>query len=127
MARKLKNVENGTQTLFDLDMARNTKNLENEKCPLQDLEYGEKTEKRGKLDTHTVGHGKWRETLKKVKMKNAHCRTWNMAIKLTNKKNDKLKQQDLDYGEKNEKNVENETQTHGRTWKMARNSEKREK
>ena len=50
-----------------------------------------------------------------------------MAIKLTNKKNDKLKQQDLDYGEKNEKNVENETQTHGRTWKMVRNSEKREK
>ena len=55
-----------------------------------------------------VGHGKWRETLKKVKMKNAHCRTWNMAIKLTNKKNDKLKQQDLDYGEKTEK----------KTWKM---------
>ena len=110
MARKLKNVENGTQTLFDLDMARNTKNLENEKCPAQDLQYGEKTEKHGKLDTHTVGPGKWQETLKKVKMKNAHCRTWNMAIKLTNKKNDKLKQQDLDYGEKT-LNVENETHT----------------
>ena len=61
MARKLKIIENSTQTLFDLDMARNTKNLENEKCPVQDLQYGEKTEKHGKLDTHTVGPGKWRE------------------------------------------------------------------
>ena len=75
-----------------------------------------------------VGHGKWRETLKKVKMKNAHCRTWNKAIKRTNKKNDKLKYQDLDYGEKTEKkNMENETHTHCRTWNMVRNSEKREK
>ena len=33
-----------------------------------------------------------------------------MAMKLTNKENDKLKQQDLDYGEKT-LNVENETYT----------------
>jgi hypothetical protein len=31
------------------------KNVENEKQTLHDLEYGEKTEKRGKLETHTVG------------------------------------------------------------------------
>ena len=30
------------------------KNVKNEKCTLQDLDYGEKTEKRGKLDQHIV-------------------------------------------------------------------------
>ena len=41
MARKLKNVENETQTVQDLNMARNTKEL-------------------GKGEMHTVGHGVWR-------------------------------------------------------------------
>ena len=31
------------------------KNVENEKQTLHDLEYGEKTEKHGKLENHTVG------------------------------------------------------------------------
>ena len=30
------------------------KNVKNEKCTPQDLDYGEKTEKRGKLDQHIV-------------------------------------------------------------------------
>ena len=30
------------------------KNMKNEKCTPQDLDYGEKTEKRGKLDQHIV-------------------------------------------------------------------------
>ena len=34
MVRKLKNVENETQTFFDWKMAKNTNNVENEKCTL---------------------------------------------------------------------------------------------
>jgi hypothetical protein len=40
--------------------------MKNEKYTLYDLDNGEKTEKRGKLDTNTVGPGIWRETLKNV-------------------------------------------------------------
>ena len=47
MATKQKNGEKETQTLFQLD-------------------YGEKTEKRGRGETHMVGLGIWRETLKNV-------------------------------------------------------------
>ena len=48
MARKLKNKENETHKLYDMDMARNLNNVENETETLFVLEYGEKTEKRGK-------------------------------------------------------------------------------
>ena len=41
-------------------------------------------EKRGKCDTHTVGHGIWRETLK-------------------NLKNEKCTLQELEYGKKTDK------------------------
>ena len=45
-------------------MARKRKKVENEKKTLYDLQYGEKTEKRGKLEMHTVGLGIWLETIK---------------------------------------------------------------
>ena len=68
MVRKLKNVENESKTLQDLEYGVKTdkrgnsethmltpgisqetlKNMQKEKHTLQDLEYGEKTEKRGK-------------------------------------------------------------------------------
>ena len=48
MARKLKNVENETQTLQDLEYGKKPDQKENEKLTWQDLEYGKKTEKRGK-------------------------------------------------------------------------------
>ena len=48
MAGKLKNKENETNKLQDMDMARNLNNVENETQTLFDLEYGERTEKRGK-------------------------------------------------------------------------------
>ena len=48
MVRKLKNKENETHKLQDMDMARNLNNVENETQTLFDLEYGEKTENRGK-------------------------------------------------------------------------------
>ena len=48
MARKLKNVENETQTVQDLNMARNTKKL-------------------GKGEIHTLGNGVWQKTLKNMK------------------------------------------------------------
>ena len=46
--------------------------------------YGQKIEKSGKLETHTVGPGIWVETLKNVK-------------------NDNCTLQDLDFGEKSKK------------------------
>ena len=48
MARKLKNVENETQTVQDLNVARNTKKL-------------------GKGEIHTLGNGVWQKTLKNMK------------------------------------------------------------
>jgi hypothetical protein len=43
------------------DMARKLKFMENEKHPLDDLKNNEITEKREKLEMHTVGPGIWRE------------------------------------------------------------------
>ena len=43
-------------------MARKLKIMENEKHPLDDLKNDEITEKRKKLENHTVGSGIWRET-----------------------------------------------------------------
>ena len=48
MTRKLKNVENKTQTLQDLVYGETLKKVENRKCTLQNMEYGEKTENHGK-------------------------------------------------------------------------------
>ena len=55
--------------------------MENEKHPLDHLKNDEITEKREKWEMHTVGHGLWRENWKSWKMRNTHCRTWNMARK----------------------------------------------
>ena len=41
--------------------------MKKEKYKLQDLEYGENTENHEKCETHTVGQGIWRETIKNVK------------------------------------------------------------
>ena len=65
-------------------MARKLKIMENEAYTLQDLEYVEKTEKRGKLETHMVGPERWRESLKNVQ-------------------NEKPTMQDLEHGEKQRK------------------------
>ena len=73
MVRKVKNLENETQTLYDLECGEKTekranwdtnnvspviwyetlKNMQIEKYTMEDLEYSEKTEKRGKWDTNT--------------------------------------------------------------------------
>ena len=57
------------------------KNVENEKCTIQDLKIGEKPEK-------------------SEKMRNAHCRSWNMVRKLKNVENETQKLYDLEYCEK---------------------------
>ena len=44
------------------NMARKMKIMENEKHPLDDLKNDEITEKRQKLEIHTLGPGIWRET-----------------------------------------------------------------
>ena len=49
------------------NMPGKLKNVENEKHTLQDLDYGEKPEKHGKCETHTIGPGIWQVTLKNVK------------------------------------------------------------
>ena len=43
------------------NMARKLKIIENEKHPLDDTKNDEITEKREKLEIHTVGPGIWRE------------------------------------------------------------------
>ena len=95
----LKNVKNENCTLYDLEYGKKTDQkgkaethmvghgirretltkMENEKHTRQDL-VCEKTEKRGKCDTH--------------------CRTSNMARKQTNVENEKLPWQDMKYGQK---------------------------
>ena len=55
---------------------------------MQILEDGDKTGKPKKLETKRIGPGKWQETLKNWKMRNTHCRIWNMARKLTKKENE---------------------------------------
>ena len=85
-------------------MAKKLKNVENEKQTLKDLEYGEKTEKRRKSDTHTVGPEIWGKTMKKVENEtHTHCRTWNLVRNTKNEKNEVYKLQELKYGEKSAK------------------------
>ena len=43
------------------------------------MKYGKKTEKRGKLDTNSVGPGVRQETLKKVEKEKCTLYTWNKA------------------------------------------------
>ena len=76
------------------------KNLENEKCTHQEMEYDEKPERGGKQEMHTVETGIWQETLKIWKMRNAHCRTWNMVRNLKIQENEERTLQDLKYAEK---------------------------
>ena len=59
--------------------------------------------KSGKRETHTVGPGIWRDTLKNQKTRNAHQRTWNLARKLKNVENEKCSLQELEYVQKSEK------------------------
>ena len=95
-------MENGTQTQYDLQYGMTAENVENETKILYVLEYSEENlknvnnekwtrrtlimvrklkKKRGKRETHMVGTGIWRETLKNVE-------------------NETQTQFDLEYGEK---------------------------
>ena len=60
MARKLKKVENETQTLFD-------------------LEYGKKHSKMWKMTNTHCRTWIMARKLKNVKMRHKHCMNWNMA------------------------------------------------
>ena len=61
-------------------MAIKLTNKDNEKLKLQDPEYGEKSDKRGKSETHVVGY--------------------DMARNMKNVQNEKQTLQDLENGEK---------------------------
>ena len=52
-------------------------------------------------------------------MRNAHCRTWNMARKLKITDNEKYTLQVVKYGEENEKGGKFRN-VHCRTWNMGR-------
>ena len=52
-------------------------------------------------------------------MRNAHCRTWNMARNLKITENEKYTLQDMKYGEENWKGGKFEN-VHYRTWNKAR-------
>ena len=67
-----------------------------------------KTEKRGKLDTNSVGPGVRQETLKKVEKEKCTLYTWNKASNI-------------------EKRAKREKKKHCRTWNIARNTEKLKK
>ena len=50
LVKNLKNVENETQTLYDLvyGKKKTLKNIKNKKCTMWELEYGNKTDKEEK-------------------------------------------------------------------------------
>ena len=79
----VKNVNNEKYTLQHLDYGQRMKNVENETKTQLDLEYGEKH-------------------CKRVKMRNSHGSTWNMARNTENEQNGKQTPQNVEYGEKTE-------------------------
>ena len=106
------------------------------------MKYGEK---HWKKENTTVRLEIWQENSNTWKMKNRHCRTWNMARKLKKVENEKHTLQDLEYGEKNRKTwkmrsthckseiwretlkTQKNRNTNCRTWNMERNTKKRRK
>ena len=90
MARTLKNIENETQKLYDLEYG-NTKKHGKWEITLHDLEYGEKHWKTWKMrNAHWRTWNMAKDTEKTWKMRNAHCRTWNMT-----RSNEKLGKWDI--------------------------------
>ena len=56
--------------------------------------WQENRKTRGKKEKHTLGLEIWQKKKKRKrktwKVRNAHCRTWNMVRKLTKKENEKF-------------------------------------
>ena len=63
------------------NMAGKLKIMENVKYTVRKWNMLRNTQKRGKWEMHSVGHGIWWENWKSRKMRNTHFRTWNMARK----------------------------------------------
>ena len=124
MVKKLKNAENETQILIDLEYGvKHWKNVKIEKSTLLVLNYGEKSDHKGKWETHIIGPGMCRETIKMWKMRNVQWRTWNMATNL--KKSGKL---DLDYGEiKDNRGKWDTNNAWPKIWRETLKNEKNEK
>ena len=74
------------------NMARNLKNMEQETNTLQELEYGEKTDQKDLADGNKTG--------KQKKFRKSQDRTWNMVKNTEKLENEKHTLQDLEYGEK---------------------------
>jgi hypothetical protein len=109
VARKIKNGENETQTLYDLEYGKSEKlevwvihtvgpgfwwenwktwKMRHKHCMIWNIVSN--NEKREKWEMPTVEPGIWRQKSPRRKMINLHCRSWNMARKLTNEENEKL-------------------------------------
>ena len=109
MTKSLKNVKNEKCSLKDLEYGEKTENLGNWEIhtlggeirrgklkKLDNLEMStvaheiwQETENHGNWKTSTWRLEKWRNPWKTWKMRNAHCRTWNMARKLKITENEK--------------------------------------
>ena len=66
---------------------------------LQDLECGQKTEKHGKRERHTVKPGLWCETLKNVQNETCTQQDLEHCKKLKNLENEAQTVYDQEYGE----------------------------
>ena len=84
-------------------MARKLNNVENEPQTLYDLEYGENTEKREKRFIHIAGPGLWRENGKTWKMRQKQYMTCKMSRNTEKHEKWKCTLQDLEYNKKTEK------------------------
>ena len=98
VARKLTNVENEKQTLYDLEKDKLT-NEENEKVTWYNVKYGEKHWNTCKMrNTHCtswIREKQWNTWNRK----NTHFRTWIEARKLTNVETETQSLYDLENGE----------------------------
>ena len=74
MGRNLKNMQNETQTLYDLEYSRNTEKRGKWEMLTMGPGIWWENWKSWKWEMGTLGPGIWQETLKMWKMKNAHCR-----------------------------------------------------
>ena len=115
IARKLKNVENETQTLFNLEYGeKHSKMWKMRNAHCRTWKMARNSEKREKWEMYTIGSGLWRKNWKTWKIRPTHCMTCNMARKLQSVENETKTLFHLEY-------------THYMTWNMGRITEKHEK
>ena len=84
------------------------------------------TEKRAKIETHSISPGICQETVKNVNNEKYTLQHLDYGQRMKNVENETKTQLDLEYGEKHCKRVKMRN-SHGSTWNMARNTENEQK